>query len=426
MLNARLMQIVYFAARVWVLLLFLIVAYSNFGTPALVETSDYVSCLWTGAKMVATGRFHELYAPYGATTFIGEAMDVAAHQWLPHLPKHLMAEFNYSPLSAWLLVPLSYLPPNVSLFVWQVLGVCAVALGAFFLAPRGDDRPLRAFVYSFSLLPVAIALWIGQTDLVYGIPFYSGGLWLLWRNKPWIAGLVLAAACMKPQFIVMPGLVALVLLLQKQWRLSVSFGIGLLLLAAFNVACSSPEIVRQWLWEVSLAEKLFTQAHSGFASHLMVSLPGQILHAFPREQFPWVKPAVYATAFSLGLFTAFVCARFARRAPNPELAISASAIAGVLLMPFVVPNYMLYDMSMLIIPGMLVFRDAYWQSAPFRGFFWIITTTVLINLYAILMMGKSGFVHPIMLVALMSVIFGAFLWNLLKARDNMASCEDLT
>src|SRR6516162_5119981 len=88
-----------------------LIFYCDIALPDIVETSDYLTCMYTAAKLYVTHRWDEIYTPYGASTFINQPCDIAAHQFLPHFSKSLIAEFNYCPLLAALLVPLSYLPP---------------------------------------------------------------------------------------------------------------------------------------------------------------------------------------------------------------------------------------------------------------------------------------------------------------------------
>ncbi len=191
-------------AQIWALIVFILIVYCDFKMPALMENSDYLSCLYTGARLYATQRWDEIYTPDGATSFAHQPCDIAAHQYLPNFSKSLISEFNYSPLTAWLLSPLSYLPANYSLLIFQLFSVLALTASIWLLVEESSKR-IPILWISMLFLPIPITLWIGQVDFIFGFLPFALGYYFMRQQKPAIAGFFFAFASLKPQFIILPA-----------------------------------------------------------------------------------------------------------------------------------------------------------------------------------------------------------------------------
>lgn len=401
----------------WTLLVLLLMLYCDFEMPALMQNSDFLSCIYSGAKLFALGRFSEIYAPYNATGFAHQPCDIAAHQFLPGFNPNLVAEFNYSPVVAWLLSPLSYLSPHLAMFAWQLLSIGAVVLAIWFLVPKKSRA--SALRSSMIFLPLPIALWIGQLDLVFGVLFFSWGYYLARNNKLFLSGLVFSFACLKPQFIVVPGLLALVYLAKKEWQFAVGLAAGLIAVMASNLMVGSVELFQQWLANVKLCEKIFTAADNGLAEHLLVSLPGLMFRFFPPEHFALMKPIVYLSGATLGLWTAWVCVQFRKAHGDSNAWLIYTYVSGLLLMPFVVPAMLFYDLSLfLTIAFVCLDRDAI-SSLRFPVGQFILAGATAINVYAIILLSAKSLAFPTLIVAALVTMYA--IWILLNSRISIVS-----
>lgn len=387
----------------WTLIVLLLMAYSDFAMSALLENSDFLSCIYTGAKLFATGRQSEMYASLNATGFAHQPCDIAAHAYLPGFNPNLVAEFNYSPVVAWLLAPLSYLPPFAAMFAWQLISLAAVGGAVAFLVPK--ERRWAALRTSMLFLPLPIALWIGQLDLLFGVFFFAWGYSLIVKEKPLWAGFLFAIACLKPQFVVVPGLITLVFLANKEWKFGAGFAAGLFGIMASNLLVSSPELFQQWLANVKLCEKVFTATNNGIAEHLLVSLPGLTFRFLPPDRVTWIKPVIYACGVTLGLFTAWVCVRFRRTHTETKQWLLFTYISGLLLMPFVIPAMLFYDLSLYLTAGFACMdRQAVaGLQLPVRKI--LIAGSIVINLYGIILLTAKALAYPVLIVLALVILY---------------------
>jgi len=121
-------------------------------------------------------------------------------------------------IAAWGFAPLSALPFAAAFALWTGVNVTLLAAIARTLARelRGVPAwPRRAFVAVFvTSMPVVANIVFGQVDFIIFAALLGG--WLLLRSgRPGWAGVALAAAVIKPQFLV--GIVPM-LVVGRQWR----------------------------------------------------------------------------------------------------------------------------------------------------------------------------------------------------------------
>jgi hypothetical protein len=93
-------------------------------------------------------------------------------------------------------------------------------------------------------LSTAFVVWAGQTSLLVAAGLYIG--WIRAQQGRWIsAGLLLALASIKPQFVVLP---AVWLLLQGHWRPLFVAGVGAAAMAAWPIALLGPvDLLQSWI-----------------------------------------------------------------------------------------------------------------------------------------------------------------------------------
>jgi hypothetical protein len=370
----------------------------------IFENSDYTSCIYVGAKLFALQRFSDIYAPYNAVDFYRTPCDIAAHQFLPHLNAEHISLYNYCPLVAWLLAPLSYLPPTYSLMAWQAISFAALVVSVIVLV-NGWRARLKILAASMLYLPIAVTLWIGQMDLVFGLFFFSLGYRFLKHGKSFWAGTMFAAACLKPQMLILAALLGCVLLLKRNWQFSAGFAVGIALLAAANIGVGGMELSRAWLWNVRLCEKVFTDPHSGLAHYLIVSAPGVLLLTVFKNPIPWVKPLIYAVNLLVIAGVVYICLRFSKLHPKPSLYVGYTITLGLLAMPLLIPNYLFYDLTLLFLAACITLDNEFQQATAIRSTWLIIGSIFLFNIYAIVFMANRNLAISTLPLIVLIVLF---------------------
>jgi hypothetical protein len=106
--------------------------------------------------------------------------------------------FISPPPLAWLATPFVVLPFTAALFVWTALLVAALIWTWYLLAPREMLSRVAHLALAAGLFPVAFGLMVGQPGALVGAAVATSW-WLMRRDRPVWAGLVLSLALLKPQ-----------------------------------------------------------------------------------------------------------------------------------------------------------------------------------------------------------------------------------
>jgi hypothetical protein len=128
--------------------------------------------------------------------------------------------WHYPPVYQMIVAPLALLPYGLSWLVFVGLGLC---LYVATLRPLFDARlavGADAIYLALAFSGAFICVFHGQNSL-YSAAIFAGGLLLLERDRPYLAGIVLGALIYKPQFGV---LLPLAFLAAGQWRVFVATG----------------------------------------------------------------------------------------------------------------------------------------------------------------------------------------------------------
>lgn len=403
-------KIALYGAQALTVLVIACVLYTDLGMPHLVQSSDYLTCMYTGAKLYATGRSSEMYAPYGATKFAGMPCDIAAHEFLPNMPKTMVGNYNYSPLVAWLISPLTFLPPNLSLLGWQIISLLALAASGLLLTR--DENQRKWFMWCCLIfLPTTFTWWIGQFGIVFGLLPIAAGYRLLLTKREIPAGIAFSFALLKPQFVVVPALLIFVFLLLKRWRVCAGFIIGALVLLGMNLLVGGVELFKHWLWMLRLSEIVFTDPTSGLPHHLLISLSGSILLNLPLETGRQMKLVIYGFSACLGLLaTAAALLKF-RAEKDRERLIRYTLMIGILLMPFLIPHLMYYDLTVVMAIWMFAMDRQLQDELRLPLVKAVIGLSLLINCYAILFLTNKHFASPMILLLAFAVLLGSLMFR---------------
>lgn len=289
--------------------------------------TDFIS-FWTSGRMLQEGQ-----------NVYDTAAHVAAQREFYTLPGEYTAFFY---------------PPNFLPFVWPLglmpyfpaLGAWLAATGtAWLLAMRGWFRALGlagpGVLLVLAFPPVTVTLTHGQTSFLVAA-LLGGGL-LLTGRRPWLAGVLIGLATIKPQFGL---LVPVALLASGQWRAIAGAGVSALALAGVAALAFGPQVWSDWLAVTGTAGAATDDGNIGFDK--MVSLfAGLRLLGVPSG-------AAFAMQVALALAVAGAVATAAWRRPFTP-GIAALVLAGA---PLATPFVLDYDMLLTGFPLAFLYARA--------------------------------------------------------------------
>lgn len=273
------------------------------------------------------GRAHGWAAMYDPSLF-QPAITPVVGRYLPYLNP---------PLLAWLVAPLTLLPYGVAAVIWlSLLGGC-LGFVWYLAAPGGWLARGAQLIGALALLPVFIGFEFGQASLL-AVAAVAGCWWLIRRDQPLLAGMVLALLALKPQ---VAFLVPLVLLVAGYRRVFAGW-----------IVATVPLVIVSWLAVGSAGLTGITQSMQraqGLAGPLQIS----IWHTIPT---PWLGATAAGLALGLSLLVAY-----RNRAGGAEMPIAAGLVGTMLVSPYV--NY--YDLAALVLAAWLMLRtrSTGWQRA---------------------------------------------------------------
>jgi hypothetical protein len=281
--------------------------------------TDFISFWTSGRMLVAGANVYDTLA------------HVAAQREFYTLPGEYTA-FFYPPSFLPFVWPLGFLPYFPALAAWLVLTVGAylTAVRAWFSA-LGLKGPALVLIAAFP--PVIVTLTHGQTSFLVAA-LLGGGL-LLVRERPWLAGVLIGLATIKPQLGL---LVPVALLASGQWRTIAGAGGAALGLAGLAALIFGPQMWADWLAITQTATNATDSGTIGFAK--MVSL-------FAGLRLIGV-PSGLAMALQIGVtlaVAAMVAAACWRRGFTPGM--GALVLAGA---PLATPFVLDYDMVLTAFP----------------------------------------------------------------------------
>lgn len=189
-------------------------------------------------------------------------------------------------------------------------------------------RDLRIAMQSMLFFPAIFGLWMAQDNAIV----LFAVLWciyLLTRDKDFLAGLLLSVGVVKPQLI----LVLAIPLLFSRFKAFLGFCLGVFVLVLFSLALVGVEGLQGILALTALMSKI-----QGFGvwPEGMYNVTGILARAGVNHFWSW-------PIFILGIV--FVCFLWRRKG----ITLSTFSI-GVIISVFTAPHVHLWDLSLLIIP----------------------------------------------------------------------------
>ena len=259
---------------------------------AWLGRNDFLG-FYEGARLVGTPQLYDRQAVRDVQLqTVGETFEI---------------QYGRLPCYAWFLKPLRSLPYRTAYTLWITL--MSSAFAGFIALWPGVPESRRWLICCWSL-PAFISLFNGQDDLL--LLFWAAlGACLLRAGKPFVAGMVLALCFSKFHLF---GLIPLVILAQRRWRMAGGLAAGLGVLLALSFAAAG------WNWPLKWYAVLADERISTGLNHM----PN--LHSLFRAfgQFGLALQIAGGAALVIGVFLA------ARRASGLEQPLALALAAGVL------------------------------------------------------------------------------------------------
>lgn len=295
--------------------------------------TDFIS-FWTSGRMLIAGA-----NVYDVTAHI------AAQREFYTLPGEYTA-FFYPPGLLPIVWPLGLMPYFPALAAWlAVTGAAWLAMVRGWFRALGIDGPGPVLIAAFP--PVIVTLTHGQTSFLLGA-LLGGGL-LLVGKRPWLAGVLIGLATVKPQFGL---LIPVALLASGQWRTIAGAALSALALAGLAALAFGPEVWSEWLAITRSAGSATDSGTIGFAKMVSV-FAGLRLLGVPSAAALAVQGAV-----TLAVAAAIAMAGWRQ---GFSTGLAALVLAGA---PLATPFVLDYDMLLTAFPLAFLFAGA--QAGGFR------------------------------------------------------------
>lgn len=342
------------------------IVFTDFADPGVTESSDYVSSFYVAGRLAAAGKFDRLYPGPDAASFRNSPFNDSAHQFLPRLRKETTTNFMYPPIVAWVFAPLSALPPQVSLLVWQAISLLALGAACFLLSQTTEVRTRDLFLLSSLFLPTFMAVLIGQAGIPFGLLPLSIGYWLVSKGSPLAAGVAWAGLALKPQFLPAAGLVSMAYAVSGRIRLLSGMVLGLCVWLALNYFLVPEGTLAAWIRSLRVSDAIFSEDEYQVPVHLIASIPADLMMRFSPAARISLKPVLYGLSVGLGLLALWQCRKILRSRLPDDLSRLVVFATSVAILPLTSPHLLYYDLVILFPTG-LILLDSQWSRPPLTG-----------------------------------------------------------
>jgi hypothetical protein len=381
--------------------------------PAIMQGSDFVMTFYPVGKMVASGLAQNIYPPATVTSFVQAPFNIYVHELLSFLPKNFVAIYMYSPLTALVFVPFSFLTPTYALVAWQLFSTFVLALIAYILSRRETLKTIEYFCMFALFCPIFHTLLIGHVGIILGLLPLALGYAFLSRGRELAAGISWGALILKPQFLPAALLVCGALFFSKKPKAAIGLGCGFLIFGLATAFALGPDMFIDWLKSFKMSDTIFASAGYGFPAYMVVSLPAVLLQSFPFEMRSTAKLGIYALAAAIGLFAlvrAVLILRGADDARRYRAALALIMIEALLVLPLVLPHFLFYDMCCLSLLAVIAYQGHLWGAEEQRVKFLRAAVWWSCNLYYLSFMFVSQVAdlkqwYALLLVALFALFF---------------------
>ena len=281
--------------------------------------------VWTGGNLALSGHLNILYDFHGYQNWQQERFGPFGFY-----------NYSYPPHSLFLATPFAVFPYAWSLLIWTVLGACFFLWAARPYMPKGLSP-----VYAVLTPAALVNIWAGH----YG--FVVGGLWLLFfsslERQRIRGGVVAGLLTLKPHLGV---LIAVVMLLRKQWLMIAVAVISTILIVLGSGLLFGFNLWREWLFETSVLQAKIMTAPDPQFYYLMMPSSYIVLRNMPYD-----LAVIVQSFFALiAIFLFWKC-----RNTTPKNLAFISATTTSLISPYIFN----YDLTVASL-GFFYFMYSYW------------------------------------------------------------------
>lgn len=245
--------------------------------------------------------------------------------------------FISPPPLAWLVTPLLVVPFSAALVIWTLLLLAALCWTWYLLAPPGRFVKAAHLALMLGVFPVAFGVMVGQPG-----PWVAAAVatawWLMRRDRPVWAGLVLSLIVLKPQLAL---LVPLCLLMSGHARTFGAWLVATLVIGLVALALLGPDGVARY------RDVLAQTQTPAWDITRRYSISGPL----------GLGPLLYATEIVIVAVALIVAGR--HRHGGVEVPIAAGIVGSLLFTPYLG----FQDFLMLVVAGWLLLRTrlSAWQ-----------------------------------------------------------------
>jgi hypothetical protein len=196
-------------------------------------------------------RLHAIAARIGLTDGWSHIYDIALQKAASAGlgPIDSMHVFVSPPPSAWMVVPLAWLPISTGFLIWTLLSLAAFVAAAWLVCPGPRLVRVTLVLVSLGLWPVHYQFWLGQWTAAT-LALLALSWWLLERDRWGLSGIALALAfSLKPQDCL---LVPVALLVSGRWRPVAGFALTGAVLGGLSLASLGPAGIAAWLDDLAV------------------------------------------------------------------------------------------------------------------------------------------------------------------------------
>lgn len=378
--------------------------------PALAQRTDFLNAFYIAGAIMARGSLHELYPPLEADSQVDFEFAKVAHSLLPYLPVNSQPCWQYPPIDAQFLSLFAGLPSSTALLTWQILSIAAIGASVFFVSRFAKVHWAIVSSLFIIFLPFFQTLKFGQQGILFGLFPLCAALYLLGRDKPFIAGLVVSLTFLTLKFLVIAGLISLALL-PNQRRMLIGLATGCFILVGFMLATVPFLTCLQWLHNIQLSEKYFFEPHFYHNLSLYVSFPALLILHFPIEFRTFGKILFYLLAVTILAVTMFIQWRLMNSKLPLEQKLRIVFASAFYVMPVILPHLLYYDLAGIMVANILLWdvQPSSLISQKLRAA--AITSTLAIDAYFICfaVLNNSSF-HPLIFSSVLTLVYLQLLW----------------
>lgn|GEM_PF-5805238 len=318
--------------------------YANNGGPVGLFTQTDFPGVLIGAGLISSGSGAELYDLDAQLRQQQVLTDQGYLLLSPEESTHLKYPYPYPPFLALLWSPLAGLSPLMSMALYDLLNIVAMALGLCMLLwslSIPSTARLLLLLAGLTSLPFIINLEQGQSSGIVLFSFATG-IALLRRGRDLPAGLALGLLIVKVQWL---PLLVLVLLWKRRWKALLGMSCTGLALTTVTVAAIGIGWLPDYMTIVQMAQR--------FAPELLLdpsyshSLTGQLAFLLPTDAIRGV--ILLATIAAAGLLLGIWRGEWRPGAARWDGAMALTVLAIL----FTNLQLNTHDLSLLVMPAAL-------------------------------------------------------------------------